>query len=274
MIMANEVDETGALPVDEGDEGGGGDEGSFLLSTIDRRFLAKAAGFLVGAQTPSRAKVLRKAGYTPQEHALGWALYATAAGQGRPFDHYVDEAGEGTEAQAKRLRELDAFENLWFPRTKAIILRVAPPEERARFVSAFFTNLAQQPLGPLVVVSVAIFLTRVDGLSSSTFKGAAEVREILRQRGLTDAEIARVRSLLDQARGLGIDTPARTSSARLEAGGKQRRALEDLHAWLRDWSTTLRPLLSPRDRVALGLSARKRGGGDDEGEEGEGDAAE
>lgn len=274
--MANEVDAMGALPIDEGDEGGEGDEGSFLLNTIDRRFLAKAAGFLVGAQTPSRAKVLRKAGYSPQEHALGWALYAKAAGQGRPFDHYVDEAGEGAETQAKRLRELDAFENLWFPRVKAIILRVAPPEERARFVAAFFTNLSQQPLGPMVVVSVATFLTRVDGLASSAFKSGAEVRETLHQRGLTDVEIARVRALLDQARGLGIDMPARTSSDCLEAGREQRRALEELHAWLRDWSTTLRPLLSPRDRVALGLSARKRGGGDDEGEGegGEGDVTE
>ncbi|HEU4406428.1 MAG TPA: hypothetical protein VFS43_14280 [Polyangiaceae bacterium] len=278
--MEQDVNEAGVLPGEDNDgEGGEVVEVTFQLSGTDRRFLETSAKFLVGVHTPKRFKLVRKAGYTQQEHELGWALYAKAAGQDRPLDQYIDEVDESDEAtataeQMARLRELDGFENLWFPRTKAIIRRVVPPEERERFVAIFFANLDQQPLGPLVVGSVSAFLSRVEGLTSSTLKGASEVRETLRQRGLTDAKIARVRAVLAQVRTPSVGAPSQGSDRRLDAGRRQQKALATLRDWFNDWATTLRPVLSLRDRVALGLTARKRAGGTGEGDGSEGDEGE
>jgi hypothetical protein len=279
ILTANDVDEGGLLPGeggDEGDEGEGGGEVvevSFQLTPADRRFLETAAKFLVGVQTPTRVRVVRRVGYTKHEHALGWSLYGKAAGQARPLDQYVDQVDAGDDAtatveQANRLREIDTFENLWFPRTRAIIRRVVPPEERDRFAAAFFLGLEQQPLGPLVIGSVTTFLARVEGLSSSTLKGAAEVRETLRQRGLTDAEVKRVRGLLGQVRSPAVEATSPNEGERLEAEREQRRALGALRDWFNDWATTLRPLLPLRDRIALGLSVRKRAGSGGEGDAG------
>jgi hypothetical protein len=250
-------------------DGDGGVTVTFQLSATDRQFLGTTARFLVGVHTPRRFKLVRSVGYTQEEHELGWALYSKAAGQDRPLDEYVDEIDEGDEVtataeQMARLREVDAFENLWFPRVKAVIRRVVPPEERERFTSAFFANLEQQPLGPQVVGSVATFLSRVEALPTSSLKGAAEVRETLRQRGLNDAEIGRVRGLLAQLRTPSIEAPPQGSGR--QAGREQQKSLASLRDWFNDWATTLRPVLPLRDRVALGLTARKRGAVADEGD--------
>jgi hypothetical protein len=275
----------GILPGDENENEEEGEtiEVTFQLTATDRRFLETAARFLLGMQTPARVKKLRRVGYTQQEHALGWSLFNKAVGQYRPLAQYLgqDDPEEELAAsadQTARLREVDAFENLWFPRTRAIIRRVTPSAERDRFASTFFANLDQQPFGPLVVGSVATYLTRVEALSSSTLKGATEVRETLRQRGLTDAEIARVRGLLGQLREGPLEAPPQ-NEGQVEAGREQEKALADLRDWFNDWATTLRPVLPMRDRIALGLTARKRGsagegdeGDDDEGGEGDNDA--
>lgn len=257
-------------------EGGDGPEGSFRLRTVDLRLLDRVARLLIGVLAPARARAALRVGYTQQEHALGWSLYGKATGQGRSLDLYDDDGdGDQTPAagQMGRLRELDAFENLWFPRTRAVLLRVAPPEERGRLANVFFKGLEQQPLGPLVVGSVAAFLLRLDGLSSSTMKGAAEAREMLRQRGLNDAEVARVRGLLDQVRDVSGASSEHDPRERLEAEREQRAALVSLRAWLRDWGAMLRPAVPKRDWVELGLAPRwRRGGGVERGEGEAGDA--
>lgn len=276
--MNSDVGAGGILPGEGNEDGGEVFEITFQLSGADRRFLETAAKFLVGVHTPMRAKAVRRAGYTQQEHAIGWSLYTQAAGQKRPLAYQIDEGDDasGASVQTGRLRELDAFENLWFPRTKAIIRRVVPVEERDRFASAFFADLEQQPLGPMVVGSVTTFLSRVEGLSKSTLKGASDVRETLRKRGLTDAEIGRVHDLLAETRDPWRNAPAPDSGGRLEAGREQQKALADLRDWFNDWATTLRPVLPLRDRVALGLTPRKRGdvGDGAEGDDAEGDGAE
>jgi hypothetical protein len=278
--MNSDVGAGGILPGEGNEEGGEIFEITFQLSGADRRFLETAARFLVGVNTPMRAKAARRSGYTQQEHAIGWSLYAKAAGQERPLAYQIDEGDDavGTSVQAGRLRELDTFENLWFPRTKAIIRRVVPVEERDRFAAAFFADLEQQPLGPMVVGSVTTFLSRVEGLSKSTLKGASDVRETLRKRGLTDAEIGRIHDLLAKTRDPWLNAPAPDSGGRLEASRDQQKALADLRDWFNDWATTLRPVLPMRDRIALGLTPRKRGDvGDGDGAEGdgaEGDGAE
>jgi hypothetical protein len=246
----------------------GGDEGAkgFELGAKERRFLVRVSRFLVGMQTPARVKAARREGYTSKEHELGWSLYAKAAGRGRSLEHYLEEieASDDTPASAeqmRRLRELDAFENQWFPRTRALIRRVVPRDERDRFAEAFFRNLEQQPLGPGVVNSVATFLARVDELRSSKLKGAADLHKTFVSRGLTEGKVAQIRQLLEQVRASDVAAPSATDPrARLKAQREQGEAYDDLRDWFNDWATTLRQVLPTRDLIKLGLVTLNRAG--------------
>jgi hypothetical protein len=82
-------------------------------------------------------------------------------GRKRENDHlFAEHAGDGVATGAERqrmLRDVDLFENAWFPRTRMIIRRVVPRARRDAFEAAFFKNLEQQPLGPGVILSVSTF---------------------------------------------------------------------------------------------------------------------
>ena len=93
--------------------------------------LLTIAGVALSAALYLRADRARREGYSPQEHALGWQLWRTAAGETRPFEHWlreqqlVDGIDLDNGEQRRRLQEIDEFENTWFPRTRAIIRRVS-----------------------------------------------------------------------------------------------------------------------------------------------------
>lgn len=153
------------------------------------------------------------------------------------------------------LQQVDAFENLWFPRTRAIIRRVVAADQREAFTGAFFKDLTQQPLGPTVVASVRTFVTRVEGLRASSQPGAKEVLATLEARGLTPKRIERTKLLLAELEEAGV-VPAKNPT-REEVGAAQARQREALAAtrdWFNDWATTLRPAFNAREQVALGLT--------------------
>jgi hypothetical protein len=240
------------------------------LSSTDQVFLRRIVRFLVNILTPAYADKARREGYSSKEHTLGWQLWRTAAGETRPFEHWLreQEVSDGVDVdsaeQRRLLQEIDNFENTWFPRTRAIIRRVVDKDRRDRFAAAFFKDLVQQPLGPAVVGSVSTYVTRIEGLDASAEGDAKAVRAMLRSRGLTDGRIADVKRLLKEAQVGGKSGPkneAPVSAAELEqARTAQLEAVGDLRDWFNDWGTTLRSRFGPRDQVRLGLVVRRNGG--------------
>lgn len=247
------------------------------LTKSDQSLLRRTMRFLVNILEPGLADRARREGYSRQEHALGWQLWRTAAGETRPFEHWLREQQlvEGidlvSEEQRRRLQEIDDFENTWFPRTRAIIRRIVSKERRDAFAAAFFKDLVQQPLGPAVVGSVGTYLTRLAGLEASTDPDAKAVRATLRSRGLTEGKLATIARLLEETKARANDgkepsTPV--SAADLEkARLAQLEALAALRDWWNDWGVTLRPRYGMREQLKLGLTlGKKRGPNPDDGE--------
>jgi hypothetical protein len=238
---------------------------SVALTADEQELLGKVLKFLVNISRPPHLAVARREGYTGKEHKEGWRLFKLASGEGRSLDHLFEESAAGTAAaaSAERLRilqDIDAFENTWFPRTRAIIRRVVPRARRDAFEAAFFKNLEQQPLGPAVIVSVRTYLSRVEDLAKTGDADAKRVRETLLERGLTDSKVSDIRALLSKLEGTGGGKKAGKVSASdlAKAQTDQREALEDLRAWFNDWGTTLRSVFNLRAQITLGLAVLKR----------------
>ncbi len=196
-----------------------------VYNATEQDFLARGLKFLVNIQTaPFAARALRE-GYTTEEHRIGWKLFKLASGESRPLDHlFAESAGAGAIEGAERLRflqDVDAFENTWFPRTRAIIQRVVPRDRRDAFEAAFFQNLEQQPLGPGVIVSVSTFLSRLDGLATSADPDAKLVLPMLQKRGLTEGKVKEVRGLLHKLEA-GGGTPDKPKVSAAEIAKRSR----------------------------------------------------
>ncbi|WP_437807995.1 hypothetical protein [Sorangium sp. So ce1078] len=233
---------------------------------------AEATAFLGRVHTllfnvPKHLDRARRHGYTQKEHDLGWELYTTASGKNRRFEHWLAESDHrdvATGVSAERMRllqEIDAFENLWFPRMRALIPRVIPRESTDRFAAAFFKDLSQQPLGPAVVDSVKTFLNRIDELASSAEPGARALYETLGERGLTPKKIEAMRRLIaaaEEHRTPDRATPALSREDIAKAKEAQLAALESLRLWYNDWATTFRGVFGTRAQITLGLAALKR----------------
>jgi len=240
------------------------------LTKLDQSLLRRTMRFLVNILEPGLADRARREGYSRKEHALGWQLWRTAAGETRPFEHWLREqqlvegADLGNEEQRRRLQEIDEFENIWFPRTRAIIRRVVSKERRDAFAAAFFKDLVQQPLGPSVVGSVGTYLTRLAGLEASTDPDAKTVRATLRSRGLTDGKLTAVVRLIEETKAGAKESKEPSppvSAADLEkARLAQLDALEALRDWWNDWGVTLRPRYGLREQLKLGLTVGKKRG--------------
>jgi hypothetical protein len=249
------------------------------LSSVEQRFLRRVVRFLVNILTPVYADKAKREGYNSKEHALGWQHWRTAAGETRPFEHWLreQEVSDGIDVdsaeQRRRLQEIDNFENTWFPRTRAIIRRAVAKDRRDRFAAAFFKDLVQQPLGPAVVGSVSTYVTRIEGLDATAEGDAKIVRDMLRSRGLTDGRMETIKKLLKEAQAggkAGKKEGAPVTAAELEkARNAQLEAVGDLKDWFNDWATTLRSRFGARDQVRLGLMVPKVGGAvvEEDGEE-------
>lgn len=245
------------------------------LTPANQRFLDRTMRLLVSVQSPAYVRRVRREGYTAAEHQRGWTLWQIAAGADRPLDHWFaeNEAESPTNGgeQLRLLQEIDAFENTWFPRTRAVIRRMVPRDARDEFAAAFFTNLEQQPLGPGVVGSVSTFLTRIDALSKSSHPHAKKVRTTLEERGLTGAKLTSVKELLAQASHLTseVPPPKNDAAAISKAQAAQLEGLADLRDWFNDWATTLRSVFNASEQIRLGLTQVKRAGAAAEPDEGD-----
>jgi hypothetical protein len=245
--------------------------GDVGLGSRDQVFMERVMRFLIAVQTPQRALRAQREGYTREEHALGWRLWRVAAGEGRALDEFFAElrsgADETSPEQARVLRELDAFENTWFPRVRAIIRRVIPAASRDEFEVAFFKDLSQQPLGPAVVGSVSALLARIEGLAHSEQAGAGALASTLATRGLNAAKIAQVRGLISS---LETRVPAgiKVNGAVIrQAQEAQLAALAQLRDWFNDWAVTLRSVFQVNEQIRMGLTTIRRDAAGDVGDD-------
>jgi len=234
------------------------------LTPADQRFLNRTMRFLVSVQSRAFVHRARREGYTAVEHRQGWSLWMLGAGADRPLDHwYAEDAFENplhSHEQLRLLQEIDAFENTWFPRTRAVIRRIVPRDTRDEFAAVFFKNLEQQPLGPNVVGSVSTFLSRLDDLETTALPHAKKVRSTLETRGLTPAKIKTVRGLLEQMTLLEVEAAPPKSRAGniLDSNAAQFEALSNLRDWFNDWATALRSIFNISEQIQLGLTQAKR----------------
>lgn len=231
--------------------------GEASLNAADRQLLGRVARFLYTVTTPTFLRRALRVGYGRDEHDALWQLFTRGAGRDQSLETSFGLSGGdvGNAERQQLLLEIDGFENLWFPRTRAIIARVVPEANVEQFQQAFFRDLAQQQLGPLVVDSVSTYLARVAALQSSEQPGARAVFETLQRRGLTDAVRSDMQAKVTRAqRGLPV-APAPDNVAELQSAvASQQRALRDLRLAWTDWSTTLRTLYDLREQVQLGLT--------------------
>ena len=226
------------------------------LSYAQRQMLGRVARFLSGIVVPRYLRRAVGSGYSREEHEELWKLYITAAGRDQPLAFaFAAFENEGSNGQSAVLAQLDTFENEWLPKARAIIERRVPEANVERFLQAFFKDLTQQRLGPLVIDSAATFLDRVEALASSKEPGADVVLSNLRARGLTESKIASVRALVAQARS-GRPTQRKDvdPEAWQAAQDRQAKALRELQLAWSDWGTTLRPLFNVPEQIQLGLS--------------------
>ncbi|CAN94716.1 MULTISPECIES: hypothetical protein [Sorangium] len=239
------------------------------LSAAEQDLLGRALRFLVNVQAAPFIARARREGYAANEHREGWRLFKLASGEQRPLEHLFAEAaieaasGGGVEGAERMqlLREVDVFENTWFPRTRAIIRRVVPRERRDGFEAAFFKHLEPQPLGSTVTMSVGTYLRRLEGLARNSDGDAKKVHKMLAARGLTEAKVQQVRDLLAKLEaGAGSQAqPPRVPSAELaRAWREQREGIEGLQDWFNDWATTLRQVFPVKAQIQLGLTAVRR----------------
>lgn len=256
VVAVDGASGAGSTASTEGDEG---------ITWEDQQVLAAVLRFLVNLQKPGLAKIAQAHGYSGAEHAEGWRLHRLASGEAQALTVVFGMSAPTptvADVHTPALRAIDEFENLWFPRTRAIIQRVVPEDQRERFEAAFFHELSQQPLGPEVVGSVGTFLTRVVALEKSKEPGAREVRETLRSRGLTDAAVTNMTAQLASMKKLGPAEPAKPvdEAALAKVRVEQKRAVKELRAWYNDWGTTLRTAFNRKQLIQLGLitPARKK----------------
>jgi hypothetical protein len=216
----------------------------------------------VGLSVPIRG-LLTKAGYTEDEHALGWKLLHKVSGYAAAMPKVAEDT-RGRDA----ITELDAWDEPGLRRIRAALTRQHP--EQAGFVFAGGLAPAQ---GAAAVLSVAKLLERLDALEKgperkSTRKQDHAALATLAARGITPEERKRLRALVEAAQSPAPevdDAPAGAEDARTDD-------LIALRAWFDDWAETARAVITRRDYlIRLGLARRlkkatkKKDGGQEEG---------
>lgn len=222
----------------------------------------RALKFLRGVSTWNEAKLaLSAAGYTEEEHALGWRLFHEASGYG-PLGLEPRFDGEVREATAT----LDALDEPILMRARAALRRFHPEQE------AFVFAGLEPGSGVEAVVSMARFLSRLDALEAAPERGDTRAADhaalaTLAARGIDQGERARLAALVGTAESVRLDVPVRDG----DEAKRREAALVELARWYADWADTARAVVTRRDvRLALGFGKRRRPAGA-EVDEGQGD---
>jgi hypothetical protein len=207
----------------------------------------------IGAVATIRT-LLAEAGMTDQAIIEGRDLLLACIAAPRGAAAVVDT--DDAKAQRASVAELDEWDEPNFGRFGATLKRHYP--SAGAYV---FANLSAST-GDAAVHGVATFLTRVDALEGgtdpdrqATKKDDKKAVELLAARGLSKAERARLRKLVNVALGptatLPADAPTQTPEARITA-------LTNLRDWYDEWAATARAVVKKKSyRIRLGLANRK-----------------
>lgn len=210
----------------------------------------KAMRFLrVMGTRPEAQDLMAAAGYSSAENALGWSLLHEVLAQAK------GERVARTDARVvEAMRALDAWDEGALRRAEAALVRLHPAQ------AAFVMQGLEPGQGVGAVVAAATFLSRLDALASAPERAATRDADhaalaTLAARGFDEAERARLAGLVAVAQSARLEG----SSVELDARTVARRAaLEKLHAWYADWSTTARAVIKSRElRIQLGFARRR-----------------
>jgi hypothetical protein len=208
---------------------------------------ARAMKFLYAIGTvPAIRAALAARGYTQKEHERGWSLLHAASGYSQQADFGI----QADPAVLAAVNAIDAWDEDGFRIVQAALTRLHP--EQAKTVLAGIGPST----GAASVVGVKLLLDRLDTLAKSKNHSDEAAMKTLAQRGITEAERKRLRSLVDVAeKGTSAAPPDRSAAER--AAAERQQALIDLRAWYEDWSEMARAVIKRRDRlIRLGLAQR------------------
>ncbi len=208
--------------------------------------IGKASQFLYAVgRTPTVLNVLRKHGYTAQEHRRGHALVDAASTKeldASAVDQEVDDA----------LRTLDDWDDKYVPRIGVALTRF--PDIRDTILDGVLVGSSEA-----AVHNVEKILARVSSAEEASDRGKA-VAARLAEIDIDAAERRRLAGLVRIARGSKI------FNRDVVAEDPAERALLELRDWYYEWSELARQLVTRREHlIRLGLAERRSsGGGTDE----------
>lgn len=209
--------------------------------------------FLMGVNQPRIAGTLVAHGFSQKDLDEGWQRLRAVAGE-------RINAPPAPPRDLAAIEWLDAWENKWFPIVDATLAHRYP-----RIRGEVFLNLSQTE-GPEVAISVAAIIQRITALGQGDAEHKA-ARELLRQRGLTDQNLAEAAKQLERV-GQVMEPPAVDIEA-LQALQKEKE--DAMWAWYLEWSTIARAVIKDgRLLQQLGFRLRRRAGVEEVVEDGEG----
>lgn len=226
--------------------------------------ILRTASTTVLEETPGRALVFLKclatnpqirvsmeqAGYTAADHAEGWDLLLQTSGYVAPQAPVVVNPVETA------VRDIESWIGPAITRAQAALTRMHPEQADFLFAGLGATN------GADAVLTAATFIERSEALEHAparkpTRKADHVALATLEKRGITKAERARVKALLEQVRNEEIlATPAPPP---VEAQQKRTENLAKLYAWYSDWRDTAHAVIKRRDyQIRLGIAKRRK----------------
>lgn len=190
------------------------------------------------ALDPQIAGAMRRVGFDEGELRRGWELLQAACGApgGRAR---VARAARPVETPTQAaVRELDRFARTVMRRARAAVRREHPEVEGFLFGSA--ASARKQG----IVVTVAVFLRRCDEVDRAVLRTLAK-------RGVTSDARREASAWVEAAQQM---VPPLAATAK---PSRAAHALDELHAWLRDWSACARTEITRRDwLIRLGIGRR------------------
>jgi hypothetical protein len=221
-----------------------------LESTVERA-MALLRG--IAAEKGIREQ-MHKYGYSDAHQQEGWRRLAVAAGFHQPLGAQDDNDANVRNA----INELDSSDEQVF-RIAAASLSRRFPQHADRLLGGISASR-----GVASVLNLEILLDRIDKLEQDASDSQrTAVVTLLSERGLSPAERARLRGLINVAKK---SNPVDGSPSAVEERDKQYVAnLQALREWYEEWSEIARALFSRRDYlIRLGMAASRRSSKEEE----------
>lgn len=215
-------------------------------STAERS-LERALQFLRAYGTDATIKAaVDTTGFTAADQKEGWSLVLRAyAAPSSPT--FTPDAGPVGDA----VNEVDAWQQLMFPRAHAALRRLHPEQD------AFVFDNITPGTGIGSVPSVTMFLDRLDALESSpdrksTRKADHAAIATLAQRGVTSESRKHLHGLVKL-----IETSSAPTLA-AQAPDARTIALQAVYDWIQDWSECARGVITNRSHlIKMGIGKRR-----------------